>query len=103
VIFPARANAPAQESSGEPKVFRRFTTNAGRPSLPAVADGVMYAGDAEGNLYAFDVETGERLWYHQHHDDRYSMRIERMSAVTPDLVIIEAGGRVLAMPDLMER
>jgi outer membrane protein assembly factor BamB len=78
----------------EPKVFRRFTTNAGRPSLPAVADGVMYAGDAEGNLYAFDVETGERLWYHQHHDDRYSMRIERMSAVTPDLVIIEAGGRV---------
>jgi outer membrane protein assembly factor BamB len=31
-------------------------------SSPAVAGGVVYAGSADGNLYALDAATGARLW-----------------------------------------
>ncbi|MEV0232677.1 PQQ-binding-like beta-propeller repeat protein [Nonomuraea sp. NPDC050786] len=80
----------------EPQVVRRFTTPAG-PSLPTVADGVMYVSDAEGNACAFDIDSGHRLWHQQHcdnpqdHDDWDFMRLEWPPALTPGLVIIDTG------------
>lgn len=31
-------------------------------SQPIIAEGVLYAGTMDGNLYAFDLESGEELW-----------------------------------------
>ena len=31
-------------------------------SAPAIANGVVYVGSGDGNLYAFDLRTGKRLW-----------------------------------------
>ncbi len=42
----------------------KFTFHAGGPirSTPAVADGVLYFGSADGNLYALDSKTGDERW-----------------------------------------
>ena len=32
------------------------------PSDPAVADGVVYFGAADGNMYALNAATGSQLW-----------------------------------------
>ena len=31
-------------------------------SSPAVANGVVYVGSSDGNLYALNASTGARLW-----------------------------------------
>lgn len=35
---------------------------AGSPSSPEVANGVVYFDGGDGNLYALEAETGQRLW-----------------------------------------
>ncbi|QLD89061.1 PQQ-like beta-propeller repeat protein [Natronomonas salina] len=37
-------------------------TNLGIHGTPLIVDGVAYIGGYDGSLYAFDVETGERVW-----------------------------------------
>jgi len=43
----------------------RFKTGHLNRSTPAVADGVVYAGSADGNLYALDAQTGAQKWVFQ--------------------------------------
>ncbi|ABD80699.1 outer membrane protein assembly factor BamB [Saccharophagus degradans] len=39
---------------------RRYTV-----FVPAVLDDAVFASDTEGNIFAFNVETGKRLWKHE--------------------------------------
>ena len=39
-----------------------YTTGGGVESSPAVANGVVYVGSDDGNLYALDASTGALLW-----------------------------------------
>jgi len=39
-----------------------FATEDAIHSSPAVADGVVYIGSRDGNLYALNADTGEKLW-----------------------------------------
>lgn len=43
----------------------RFTFSAGGPirSTPAVVDGSLYVGSADGSLYALDAQTGRERWH----------------------------------------
>jgi outer membrane protein assembly factor BamB len=40
----------------------RAATSSRTDSAPAIANGVVYVGSGDGNVYAFDLKTGERLW-----------------------------------------
>ena len=40
----------------------RFPTEHPTSATPAVAAGIVYAGDAGGNVYALDARTGEQHW-----------------------------------------
>ena len=47
----------------QPAVVKwRFKTGGAVVSSPAVAEGVVYVGSADGNLYAIDQETGTQKW-----------------------------------------
>jgi outer membrane protein assembly factor BamB len=39
-----------------------FATGGGIHSSPAVVDGTVYVGSRDGNLYALNADTGEKLW-----------------------------------------
>ncbi len=40
----------------------RYTTGRSAMTTPEVADGVVYCGSADQNMYALDAETGQYLW-----------------------------------------
>jgi eukaryotic-like serine/threonine-protein kinase len=40
----------------------KFKTEGAVVSSPAIADGVIYVGSGDGNLYAIDQETGTQKW-----------------------------------------
>jgi putative membrane protein insertion efficiency factor len=48
--------------AGNGQVRWRFATEAWVWSGPAIADGVLYFGDQQGNFYALNSTTGEDLW-----------------------------------------
>jgi parallel beta-helix repeat protein len=52
-------DSPAPESD---QIFWRFKTEGPITSSPAVADGIVYVGSADGYLYAVNAETGKKLW-----------------------------------------
>jgi outer membrane protein assembly factor BamB len=64
VIFPAdTGRIHARSRTGK----HRYTIQTGATSLgihgtATVVDGVAYIGGYDGDLYAFDAETGERVW-----------------------------------------
>ena len=78
-IFAANVNAQATfhgnyartgvYSSAGPKVLNgvkwSFKTNGPIISSPSVADGLVYVGSADGNLYAVDLNTGQQKWKFQ--------------------------------------
>jgi outer membrane protein assembly factor BamB len=39
-----------------------FQTGAAVDSSPAVANGMVYVGSEEGNVYALNASTGAQLW-----------------------------------------
>ena len=39
-----------------------FNTGGAIHSSPAIVDGVVYFGSRDGNIYALDADTGEKLW-----------------------------------------
>ena len=41
-------------------------------SSPVIAEGVLYVGSEDGNLFALDAETGEPRWMHPTGDKVYS-------------------------------
>ena len=45
-----------------PRVKWRFPTGGRIVSSPAVADGVIYFGSDDGNVYAVDAATGRQIW-----------------------------------------
>jgi outer membrane protein assembly factor BamB len=47
-------------SAPAPSVSNIFISPA-----PAVANGILYAGDIDGNLYAYSASDGSPLWHHQ--------------------------------------
>jgi outer membrane protein assembly factor BamB len=78
----------------EPRVLRRFPM-AAEPAHPTVTGGALYAGDAEGEVHALDVETGERLWHHRHGGERWAREIVRPAAVTTGAVLLQVGEQVV--------
>ena len=47
------------------KVKWSYTTGGNVGTSPAVANGVVYVGSADGNVYALNASTGAKLWsYH---------------------------------------
>jgi eukaryotic-like serine/threonine-protein kinase len=55
----------AYDAAGVQKVAQlkwKFTTMGMVISSPAVAQGVVYVGSTDGNLYAVDLETGVQKW-----------------------------------------
>ena len=40
----------------------KFKTEGWVYSSPAIADGVVYFGSKDGNLYAVDIKTGQEKW-----------------------------------------
>jgi outer membrane protein assembly factor BamB len=55
-------NYPSAQSPTLASVKWRFSTGAKILSSPAVLDGVVYVGSADGNLYALDARDGKRKW-----------------------------------------
>jgi alcohol dehydrogenase (cytochrome c) len=53
-----------QVDTGEPAWEVKLRTPAGGGTL-ATAGGLVFTGDAEGNLLAYDAKTGENLWAYQ--------------------------------------
>src|SRR5712675_504119 len=47
-----------------PRVKWQFPTGGRIVSSPALADGVIYFGGDDGNVYAVDAVTGRQLWKH---------------------------------------
>jgi outer membrane protein assembly factor BamB len=45
-----------------PKIKWKFKTGRLNRSTPAVAEGAVYVGSHDGNLYALDAETGKLRW-----------------------------------------
>lgn len=58
-VYDERAKYPAQKERW------RFKTGNVNRSTPAVADGVVYFGSHDGNLYAVDAATGALKWKFQ--------------------------------------
>ncbi len=54
--------AVGQSAPSQLKVKWATSTNGPVTSSPAVADGKVYVGSHDQNLYAFDAENGNRLW-----------------------------------------
>ncbi|MDO8689363.1 MAG: PQQ-binding-like beta-propeller repeat protein [Dehalococcoidia bacterium] len=61
----ARSGANANESVLQPSLHARWTylvETGAIGSEPAVANGVVYVGSSDGNLYALDSQTGVQRW-----------------------------------------
>src|SRR6266487_2507511 len=43
-------------------VLWKFKTDGQVYSSPAIADGAVFAGSTDGNLYAIDAESGRQKW-----------------------------------------
>jgi outer membrane protein assembly factor BamB len=61
-----RGNNPYENVVGTSNVgdlFQSWSANLnGAPTSPAVVDGSLYSGSANGDLYALDASTGSQLW-----------------------------------------
>jgi outer membrane protein assembly factor BamB len=58
----------------------------GSAGTPALADGIIYLGSADGHLYAFDAESGKELWAFQ---GAGPMRTSAL--IAGDIVVTTAG------------
>lgn len=70
----------------------RFPTEQAAGTTPAVAHGIVYAGDAGGTLYALEAGTGQELW-------RAALGSDWTAApvVVDDTVFIAAAGNRVAL------
>lgn len=62
---PGGAADPGPEAAEGGRIRWRLETGGRVRSTPAVADGVLYVGSADGAVYAADAATGARLWRHE--------------------------------------
>lgn len=70
----------------KPDIKWRFETDGGNVGLPVVADGVVYYGSSDYNMYALDAETGQEQWRFQTEG-----RVYAAPAVTGGSVYLCAG------------
>ena len=68
-----------------PVLLWNFKTGDGVKSSPVVAGGKVYAGSADGFLYALDLKTGKQLWTYA-----VSNAIEAAPLVVSNLVVVGA-------------
>lgn len=61
VVFAGLGDLHALDLSNGAELWR-FTADGPISSSPAVVDGVVYVGCADGNLYAVDAKLGTELW-----------------------------------------
>lgn len=70
-----------------------FSTNGAIVSSPAVGNGVVYAGSADGNLYAVEAKTGKLRWKFDAHGD-----VNSSPAVAEDTVyVVSLDGNLYAI------
>lgn len=64
VVIPADTGRVHAVTPAGERLWTRQTgaTSLGIHGTPAIAHGVAYVGGYDGDLYAFDVETGEQVW-----------------------------------------
>lgn len=53
---------PGPAPQGEPTLLWRFETGGKVKSAPAVAEGGVYFGSMDGNIYAVDAKSGQERW-----------------------------------------
>ncbi len=58
----ASPSPTAPDGSGIPQLIWSFATSGWVMTAPVVADGVVYFGSDDGNLYALSADSGELLW-----------------------------------------
>ena len=73
----------------------KFKTEGSVWSSPAVADGVVYFGSWDNNLYAVDVNTGQEKWKFKAHKS-----ISSSPAVVDGVVYFGSNGRSLYAVDI---
>ncbi|MGB7900916.1 MAG: PQQ-binding-like beta-propeller repeat protein [Halobacteriota archaeon] len=54
--------SPAGANMSNGQLLWKYATSGGVVSSPAVAHGVVYVGSFDGNVYALNATTGEKLW-----------------------------------------
>ena len=59
---PERAKPSSKKLSGTYKKLWSFETGGNIHSSPSVADGVVYVGSWDDNVYAISCETGKKIW-----------------------------------------
>ena len=57
-------NVLSSETAGNLVLDWKYTTGSSSYSSPTVANGVVYTGSWDENLYALNADTGELLWKH---------------------------------------
>lgn len=77
---------PPQPSAGRGALAWRVSLPAALASCLTLADGVLYACDADGKLHALDAATGKPRW--QQPVDLGEWRVYRQIAVADDLVLV---------------
>jgi outer membrane protein assembly factor BamB len=58
----ARSNARDEDADDIPRLRWTFSTDDSVRSSPTVADGTVYFGNDDGDLYAVDADTGTERW-----------------------------------------
>jgi eukaryotic-like serine/threonine-protein kinase len=86
-VFPG----PAPE--GEPGEAWRVEVGAAIESQPAVLDGLVYVTAHNGNLYAFELSSGEEAWRYEAGDGMSSSP----AVANGTVVAVTNGGRILAV------
>ena len=69
------AHTGVYKAQGVPKFSQirwKFHTDGQVISSPAVANGMIFVGSTDGNLYAVDLESGKRS---AHHADRRALHV----------------------------
>ena len=67
-------------------------------SSPAVANGVVYFGSDDGNVYALNASTGEQLWSYTTEHGTYSNFVDSSPAVANGVVYVgSANGNLYAL------
>jgi outer membrane protein assembly factor BamB len=86
----AHSGVYAGRAIAAPALKWKFATHGRVIASPAVEDGIVYVGSADGALYALDAKTGAELWKYQTH-----ARIASSAAAVDGIVYVASYDRHL--------